>query len=70
MSTADIPQNAGLCSMCHHAMVVTSARGSGFILCNLSKNNPAYARYPRLPVLQCEGCDPPASLLPQEKPIA
>jgi hypothetical protein len=34
---------------------VTSGRGSQFILCELSRADQRFARYPRLPVLSCEG---------------
>jgi hypothetical protein len=32
-----------------------SDRGSVFYLCQLSANDARFAKYPRLPVLQCEG---------------
>jgi len=32
-----------------------SARGSVFILCELSRTDPAFPRYPNLPVLRCSG---------------
>jgi len=34
---------------------VTSDRGSIFYLCQLSKVDPAFPKYPKLPVLQCSG---------------
>jgi hypothetical protein len=46
---------AGLCSDCLHARRLESARGSVFILCNLSLNDPRFPKYPRLPVLSCDG---------------
>jgi hypothetical protein len=38
---------------------VTSDRGSVFYLCELSKVDPSFPKYPRLPVLECRGykCD-------------
>ena len=42
---------AGLCAACAHSRVVTSARGSGFVLCGLSRTDERFAKYPRLPVL-------------------
>jgi len=45
----------GLCSTCTHALVITSARGSRFTLCELSKTDPRFPRYPPLPVLACDG---------------
>ena len=46
---------AGLCSHCLHARRIESARGSVFILCNLSLTDPRFPKYPRLPVLSCDG---------------
>lgn len=48
-------QQAGLCADCAFARVVETRRGSAFYLCLLSETDPAFARYPRLPVMQCEG---------------
>jgi hypothetical protein len=45
----------GLCGACRHRRVVTSARGSRFLLCERSKTDPAFPKYPRLPVLRCAG---------------
>ncbi|MEW5850894.1 MAG: hypothetical protein AB2A00_19060 [Myxococcota bacterium] len=49
------PPNAGLCARCQHVRTVVSARGSVFVLCGRSREDPRYARYPRLPVTRCEG---------------
>jgi hypothetical protein len=49
------PSASGLCSDCMHSRVVESARGSAFILCNLSQTDPRFPKYPRLPVLSCDG---------------
>jgi len=46
---------AGLCADCVHARSVESARGSIFLLCELSRSDPSFAKYPRLPVLSCAG---------------
>jgi GrpB-like predicted nucleotidyltransferase (UPF0157 family) len=54
-SAADRPMAAGLCSDCLHARRLESARGSVFILCNLSLSDPRFPKYPRLPVLACDG---------------
>jgi len=45
----------GLCSNCINAKTVASDRGSVFVRCMLSDHNPAFPRYPRLPVLTCSG---------------
>ncbi len=46
---------AGLCSQCQHARLVESNKGSTFLLCELSKTDSRFAKYPRLPVLSCSG---------------
>jgi len=52
--------NAGLCDTCQHQVEVPNTRGSVFSLCARSRTDPAYPRYPRLPVLACEGYEPMA----------
>ena len=47
----------GLCERCRHARVVTTPR-SVFRLCERSRTEPEYPRYPRLPVLACAGFEP------------
>jgi hypothetical protein len=37
---------------------VPNRRGSVFSLCMRSREDPAYPRYPRLPVLECRGYEP------------
>ncbi len=51
------PENSriGLCLDCRHARKVDSSRGSSFYLCALSDSDPAFPKYPRLPVLHCAG---------------
>jgi hypothetical protein len=46
---------AGLCADCFHARRIESARGTRFILCELSLSDPHFPKYPRLPVLSCSG---------------
>jgi hypothetical protein len=45
----------GLCDHCRHARQITSSRGSRFILCERSRFDPRFPRYPGLPVLACAG---------------
>jgi hypothetical protein len=45
----------GLCGDCIHARVITSDKGSVFILCQLSFTDASFPKYPRLPVLTCRG---------------
>lgn len=51
--------DAGLCAGCVHAAVVRSRR-SRYLRCALSDMDPAFPRYPRLPVLTCRGFEPRA----------
>jgi hypothetical protein len=44
-----------LCETCAWMREVTSAKGSRFLLCQLSKTNPAFPKYPPQPVVRCEG---------------
>jgi hypothetical protein len=46
---------AGLCDSCRHQRIVETSRGTGYSLCERSKTDPAYPRYPRLPVTSCPG---------------
>jgi hypothetical protein len=49
---------AGLCERCKHQRIVKNTRGSRFSLCERSKTDPEFPRYPRLPVLECGGFEP------------
>jgi hypothetical protein len=49
------PARAGLCDSCAHQQIVRNTRGSSFSLCRRSREDPAFPRYPRLPVLACPG---------------
>lgn len=50
---------AGLCDSCRHQQLVPNTRGSVFSLCGRSRTEPErFDRYPRLPVLGCEGYEP------------
>lgn len=46
---------AGLCDRCRHQRLVPNTRGSVFSLCELSRTDPSFPRYPRLPVESCTG---------------
>jgi hypothetical protein len=48
----------GLCDTCGYQREVSTTRGSRFSLCNRSREDPTYPRYPRLPVLSCPGYEP------------
>jgi 3-isopropylmalate/(R)-2-methylmalate dehydratase large subunit len=53
-----IPIDPGLCATCRHARRITSARGSTFLRCGLAAVDPRFPKYPRLPVLACDGYRP------------
>ena len=46
---------AGLCSRCVHQKLIRNTRGSTFSLCERSKTDPRFPKYPRLPVTRCAG---------------
>lgn len=48
----------GLCADCAFSRVIESARGSAFYLCERSRTDPAFPKYPPLPVLRCSGYVP------------
>jgi len=55
----------GLCLHCRHTRVIENRRGSTFRLCELSREDSRFRRYPPLPVLQCQGFEKSDSL-PEE----
>jgi hypothetical protein len=57
---------AGLCETCANVRIVQSGKGSRFYLCRLSAVDPAFPRYPRLPVLRCRGYTPADSAIVPE----
>lgn len=50
----------GLCLDCAWHRQVRSGKGSEFFYCRRSETDPAYERYPRLPVVSCPGYEPEA----------
>ena len=56
--TAGRRPDAGLCDSCAHQRLVPNTRGSTFSLCQRSRNDERFPRYPRLPVLDCVGHEP------------
>jgi hypothetical protein len=51
---------AGLCESCIHHRIVENRRGSRFHLCERSRDDEAFPRYPALPVVACRGYEPVA----------
>lgn len=49
------PTDHGLCDSCRHQQLICNTRGSTFSLCLLSRSDPRYRKYPRVPVLECRG---------------
>jgi hypothetical protein len=60
---ASVP--AGLCEDCQHSKRIGSAKGSVFRLCLLHDRDPRFPKYPRLPVLACDGYAKP----PPDAPV-
>jgi hypothetical protein len=57
---------AGLCATCAHLVLASSPR-SVFVRCGLAASDPAFVRYPPLPVRLCPGHRPlPAGEPPAE----
>ena len=52
---------AGLCDSCRHQKLIRTRRGSEFSMCERSKTQPEFPKYPRLPVQRCAGYEPRAA---------
>jgi hypothetical protein len=53
----------GLCDTCRHQRLVRTGRGSLFTMCLKAREDPAFPKYPRVPVQACAGYEkaaPPA----------
>jgi len=55
VDSGDEQRRVGLCADCEHARRMQSDRGSLFWRCELSATDPRFPKYPRLPVLECDG---------------
>ena len=53
--------NPGLCASCTYARIIESRRGSRFWMCELSKTDSRFPKYPPLPVVACAGYRPGAN---------
>ena len=59
---------AGGCVSCVYARLIRAKANDVYYFCERSVNDPRYARYPRLPMLTCEGhTDRAESGLPRER---
>ena len=47
-----------LCETCALMREVVTPKGSRFLLCQLSKTDPAFPKYPPQPVVRCAGYRP------------
>jgi hypothetical protein len=63
----DESQIAGLCANCKHVRRILSDRGSVFYLCQLSKTDPRFPKYPPLPVTACDGYEREGSCTPSPR---
>jgi hypothetical protein len=45
----------GLCDTCRQQRLVRTGRGSVFTMCLKSREDPAFPKYPRVPVKACAG---------------
>jgi len=54
---------AGLCNLCRHQRLVGNTRGSVFSLCERSRTDATFPKYPRVPVVDCRGFEarPPSA---------
>jgi hypothetical protein len=57
-----VAESVGLCARCAFASPQAGARGSRFWRCRRADADPAFARYPALPVLRCPGFEAGAGL--------
>ena len=53
----DSSARIGLCATCAHARIVPTPRAT-YWRCALAATDPRFAKYPRLPVLECDGHEP------------
>jgi hypothetical protein len=57
----DIRTTAGLCGHCEYAIVRPTRRGTVYLRCGRAATDPRFAKYPRLPVVNCPGYQPEVS---------
>ena len=48
----------GLCPGCAWVRVVRSAKGSRFLMCLRSRDDPRFVKYPPQPLMACAGFEP------------
>ena len=58
---SELPAGAGapgLCGVCTHHRWTGNRRGSSFLMCGKSAEDPSFPKYPPLPVRACRGFAP------------
>jgi len=55
VTRANEADRVGLCAECVHGRRIESDRGAVFWLCELATTDAGFPKYPRLPVIECEG---------------
>lgn len=58
MPNPEIEIERGLCGTCLNVDFIRSDRGSVFLRCRLAVADSRFAKYPRLPMLDCAGWTP------------
>lgn len=48
-------KDIGLCGNCIYHSLVQNKRGGDFHLCKYSKKDPMFPKYPKIPVIHCNG---------------
>ena len=57
---------SSLCERCRWLREVISGKGSRFLLCERSRVDPQFAKYPPQPVASCPGFEPTAGDPPRD----
>ena len=72
MNPRDGDNRIGLCALCRHARIVMSlrsnVRATSYYLCEVSRVDSRFPKYPALPVRECRGFE--ASPWVSERPVA
>jgi hypothetical protein len=58
-----------LCETCGWMREVITPKGSRFLLCQLSRTDPAFPKYPPQPVVRCAGYQPSDTNREEAKPL-
>jgi len=61
VNDAERLRRVGLCASCRAAKRIVSSKQSEFWLCGRAERDPAFPKYPRLPVVRCAGYEAASS---------